>query len=52
MTKIRMKSATFKDINFLVKLYNDKSIQNNSLNTDSFEITNKEIISTLNYFIG
>ena len=50
MNTIKLKSATFNDINFLIKLYNDKSIQNNSLNTDSFEITNKEVISTLKYF--
>ena len=50
MNTIKLKSATLKDINFLVKLYNDQSIQNNSLNTDSFEVTNKEVISTLKYF--
>lgn len=50
MNTIKLKSTTLKDINFLVKLYNDQSIQNNSLNTDSFEITNKEVISTLKYF--
>lgn len=42
MNTIKLKSATLKDINFLVRLYNDQSIQNNSLNTDSFELLIKK----------
>lgn len=41
---------TYKDIDFLVSLYNDDGIKEMSLNTDNIEIGKNEVMKTINYF--
>ena len=47
---ISLRRATKNDLKFLELLYNDKTIQDISLNVDSGKITEKEINNTLEYF--
>lgn len=47
---VSLRRATLDDVNFLKVIYNDKTIQNLSLNVDACKIEEKEIINTLNYF--
>lgn len=47
---VSLRKATLDDVNFLKAIYNDKTIQSLSLNTDACKIEEKEIINTLNYF--
>ena len=48
---ISLRRATKNDLKFLELLYNDKTIQDISLNVDSGKITEKEINNTLEYFV-
>ena len=47
---IYLEKAGLDDIEFLKVLYNDRVVQNSSLNVDAGEITEKEIIRTIEYF--
>ena len=47
---ISLRRATKKDLKFLELIYNNKTIQDISLNVDSGKIIEKEINNTLEYF--